>query len=100
MPIDLTKREKLRTAQADESRALSDCCQAQRQAERATARRDKVMAELTASVDQAEAELGAVMAVLVEVSGIDRAARLLETTTLDLRRVVHRKPGPQIAGAT
>lgn len=77
LPKDVRARERLREAQAAESRALAKVCAA---GARRTAAED--------ALREAEAKHAAAQGELVEISGLNRAAALLSTTPSSLRRSV------------
>lgn len=77
-PRDSRTRDRLREAQQLEAQALTEVCRAQEGLIRVCAKRDAALA----AVDAAQAAL-------VRVSGLERAALLLDTDVAALRKVVN-----------
>jgi len=88
LPRDVHARERLREAQQAESGAVSAVYAASGALERAFAKREAAVAAADATVDQARAVLATAQAALVRVSGLDRAAALLGSTKVELRRTI------------
>lgn len=86
MPLDIRTRERMREAQLAETKAVNAVCSAQAALVRAAAKRDRAVAAADAALRRAELELAQRQAALVGVSGLDRAAALLDTTPAKLRR--------------
>lgn len=85
-PADPHARERLREAQAAETRALAAVCVAEAKVASATARRDRAYAAADVWVSEAGAKLDTARADLATVSGVDRAALLLGISKAELRR--------------
>lgn len=85
-PTDPLARERLRKAQAAETRALSAVCVAEAKVASAIAKRNKAYATADSWVADANAVLDVARADLVSVSGADRAAALLGISKTQLRR--------------
>jgi len=88
MPRDVHARERLREAQQAESAAVAAVYAASGALDRASAKREAVVAAADTTVDRARAVLSTAQAALVRVSGLDRAAALLGATTVELRRSI------------
>lgn len=85
-PADPRTRERVRQAQAVETRAVAAVCAAEAKVAKVTAQRDKARAVADAWVAGASARLDAARAELAAVSGVDRAALLLGIGKTELRR--------------
>lgn len=85
-PADPRARERLREAQAAETRALAAVCAAEAKLASAAARRDKAHAAADAWVTTASTLLDEARADLATVSGVDRAALLLGIGKTEVRR--------------
>lgn len=85
-PTDPRARERLREAQAAETRALATVCDAETRVAAAIAKRDRAYATADSWVAEANATLDVARADLASVSGADRAALLLEISKTELRR--------------
>jgi hypothetical protein len=83
----------MREAQRQEAEALAGVCVAQDGLAKAQAKRDAVIAAATAAVDQAQAVVESAQAALVRVSGIDRAAVLLDADAAELRKIAGSRNG-------
>lgn len=86
LPLDIRTRERMRDAQLAETRAVNAICSAQAALVRAAAKRDRAVSAADAVLGKAELELVRRHAALVAVSGLERAAALLDTTPAKLRR--------------
>src|SRR5262249_28932687 len=84
--VDLSARERLRAAQAAEARAVSAVLAAEAKVEAAIAKRDKAYAAADSWVAAANAVRDAARLDLASVSGVSRAAVLLDITKTELRR--------------
>lgn len=85
-PADPRARDRLREAQAAETRALATVCAAETKVASAIAKRDKACATADSWVADANSVLAVARADLVSVSGVDRAALLLGISKTELRR--------------
>jgi hypothetical protein len=88
MPRDGRARERLRLVQQQEAEALAAVCAAQRKLEQACAKRDDALAAADAEVGKAQQSVSSAQATLIGVSGLDRAAVLLDIDSAVLRRTV------------
>ena len=92
-PRDARTRDRLVEAQQLEAHALAGVCAAQEGLSRACAKRDAVVARANVAVEQARATVESAQAVLIRVSGIDRAALLLAVEATALRKVASSRNG-------
>ena len=88
MPRDVRARERLRLAQQQEAQALAAVFAAQRKLDQACAKREAALEAATALVDTAQESVAAMQAALVSVSGVERAAALLDIEVAQLRRSI------------
>ena len=99
MPRDVRARERLREAQAAESRAVAAVCAAGEALSRACGRREATVAAATVKVEQAHAVVAHAQAALIAVSGLDRAAVLLGVDAGELRKNAGTRHGRTTARA-
>ena len=92
-PLDERARARLRDAQRVESDAVARVHAASVNREAAQAKLDTVIATHQVAIDQAEHTLSKAQAHLVSVSGIGRAALLLELPVASLRAAVRAATG-------
>jgi hypothetical protein len=85
MPIDLRARERLRKAQRSEAAAVTAALRARSHQDTLQARLRAVVAKHEAAIAEATRQLRAAHACVVEVSGLDRAAVLLNISTQELK---------------
>jgi hypothetical protein len=85
MPINAQARARLRQAQRQEAARVSDALRAASVVEQREQQLAAAIAEHEVSITEAKAALGRAQAKVVEVSGMDRAALLLDETKADLR---------------
>lgn len=85
-PADPRARQRLREAQALESRAVATVCAAEAKVGLAVAKRDKAVAVADGWVTGAREVLDRARSDLASVSGVDRAALLLGIGKPELRR--------------
>lgn len=83
---DVRMRERLREAQQQETRAVGKVCTATEALVKACAKRDAIVAAAGATVAEAQAVVEKAQQALVEVSGLERAARLLGIDSAQLQR--------------
>jgi hypothetical protein len=89
LPKDIHARERLREAQVAEAKALTKVCAA-----------EETLSRATDVQRQAERELADAQAALIDISGLQRAAALLNTTAPALRRGLQNvsDPDARVAG--
>jgi hypothetical protein len=87
-PLDERARARLREAQKAESDAVAAVQAASADREGARAKLDAVIVKHQVAINGADHELSKAQAQLVSVSGIERAALLLEETAATLRAAV------------
>ena len=92
-PIDERARARLREAQRVESDAVALVVAAELHRERTRAKLDAVIAKHQAAIDEADHALRKAQAQLVSVSGIARAALLVDQPVAALRVAVRRATG-------
>jgi hypothetical protein len=80
-------RERLIKAQRAEAQALTAVCAAEEILRKACAKRDAILAAAQAVVDDAQSEVEETQAALIRVSGLDRAALLVDADPGELRKV-------------
>ncbi len=85
MPINAQARARLREAQRQEAARVSDALRAANAVEQRQQQLAAAIAEHEASITAAKAALSRAQAKVVDVSGMDRAALLLDETKADLR---------------
>jgi hypothetical protein len=85
MPINAQARARLRQAQRQESARVSDALRAANAVEQRERQLAAAIAEHEAGITEAKAALSRAQAKVVDVSGMDRAALLLDETKADLR---------------
>lgn len=93
LPRDIRARERLREAQQQEAEALVALCATQDKLRKACAKRDVAVAAAAGMVERAQASVESAQAVLVQVSGLDRAAVLLGVDRAELRKIVGSRAG-------
>ena len=92
-PIDERARARLREAQRVESDAVALVHAAELNRERSRAKLAAVIAKHQVAIDDADHALSNAQAHLVSVSGIDRAALLVDQPVAALRAAVRGAPG-------
>ena len=92
-PIDERARARLRDAQRVESDAVALVIAAELNRERTRARLDAVIAKHRAAIEEADHALGKAQAHLVSVSGMARAALLVDQPVAALRAAVRAATG-------
>jgi hypothetical protein len=92
-PIDERARARLREAQRVESDVVALVVAAELNRERTRAKLDAVIARHQAAIDEADQTLSRAQAHLVSVSGIDRAALLVDQPVAALRTAVRGATG-------
>jgi len=92
-PVDERARARLRDAQRVESDAVAAVHVAAVRKESAQAKLDEVIAKHRVAIDETNLALSKAQAQLVSVSGIDRAALLLEQPIASLRAAVRSTRG-------
>jgi len=89
-PLDERARARLREAQREESDAVAAVHAALVNRDGAQAKLNAVIAKHQGAIDDADHALSQAQSRLVSVSGIERAALLLELPVADLRAVLRR----------
>ena len=92
-PLDERARARLRDAQRVESNAVAAVHSAVITKESARAKLDEVVAKHQGTIDETDHALSKAQAQLVSVSGIERAALLLEQSVATLRAAVRSTKG-------
>ena len=92
-PIDERARARLRDAQRVESDAVALVVAAELNRERTRARLDAVIAKHQGAIDEADRRLSKAQAHLVSVSGIARAALLIDQPVATLRAAMRAATG-------
>lgn len=86
--ISLEARQRLKSQQADEARAVSAHAGACARLQSAVAKRSEVIATQDELVAHAEAGVASAVAALVAVSGFARAAAILDLSPTAMRRML------------
>jgi hypothetical protein len=88
LPVGADVRERLRTAQRDESKAIAAVQKTQAAEADARCRLDEIILRYQAELSRAARAVHAAQAALVRTSGLERAAALLDVSSRMLRLAV------------